>query len=76
MNRKKYNELLIKNYEENHSFIEKAVFTVTNAVIGFLLLYSEKINQECMIFYAVCVAFFYYHINSSTIFGADISRGL
>jgi len=58
MERKDYNEILIKYYTENHSFIEKAIFTVTAGAITFLLGYSDKINKEFTLFYSVCVLFF------------------
>ena len=48
-----YKELLLKYYTENHSFIEKAVFTVTAGAITFLLGYSENITEKYFVGYAI-----------------------
>lgn len=53
-----YKELLLKYYTENHSFIEKAVFTVTAGAITFLLGYSENITEKYFVGYAISIFLF------------------
>lgn len=53
-----YKELLLKYYTENHSFIEKAVFTVSAGAITFLLGYSENITDKYFVSYAVSLFLF------------------
>lgn len=55
---KEYRDILIKYYTENHSFIEKAVFTVTASAITFLLGYSDKISTSYVIGYSICIGLF------------------
>lgn len=43
MDKKEYNELLVKYYTENNSFIEKGIFTVSAGALTFLIGLSEKI---------------------------------
>lgn len=55
---KEYRDILIKYYTDNHSFIEKAVFTVTASAITFLLGFSDKISASHMFWYSVCIGLF------------------
>lgn len=55
---KEYRDILIKYYTENHSFIEKAVFTVTASAITFLLGYSDKISTSYVVGYSICIGLF------------------
>ena len=55
---KEYRDILIKYYTENHSFIEKAVFTVTASAITFLLGYSDKISTPYAGWYSFGVGLF------------------
>lgn len=58
MDRDEYNELLKKYYLENHSFIEKAVFTVTASAITFLLGYFSNISSNFVSWYALSIFLF------------------
>lgn len=51
MNKKEYNELLIKYYTENNSFIEKGIFTVSAGAITVLLGFSDKIQSTNLYYY-------------------------
>lgn len=55
---KEYRDILIKYYIENHSFIEKAVFTVTASAITFLLGYSDKISTPYTGWYSFGIGLF------------------
>lgn len=48
MDKKEYNELLLKYYTENNSFIEKGIFTVSSGAITVLLGYSDKIQESIL----------------------------
>lgn len=58
MDKKEYNDLLLKLYSENNAFIEKAVFTVSVGAIMFLLGYIDKISESMMLAYAVGIFLF------------------
>lgn len=73
MERKDYNDILIKYYTENHSFIEKAVFTVTASAITFLLGYSDKIHYNYILLYALCIFCFIITLFIQ-LFSAHVSR--
>ncbi len=53
MNNEDYNELLIKYYTENNSFIEKGIFTVSAGAITVLLGYSDKIQISTLYHIAI-----------------------
>lgn len=44
MDKKEYNELLIKYYSENNSFIEKAIFTVSAGALTFLIGLNKELH--------------------------------
>ncbi len=53
MDKKEYNELLVKYYTENNSFIEKGIFTVSAGAITVLLGYSDKIQFSILYNFAI-----------------------
>lgn len=58
MKKENYEKLLIEYYTENHSFIEKGIFTVTASAITFLLTNVEHINEGVYLLYACCLILF------------------
>ena len=53
MDQNEYNELLIKYYTENNSFIEKGIFTVSAGAITVLLGFSDKIQDPTLYYIAL-----------------------
>lgn len=56
--KEKYREIYLKAYNDNLTFIEKGIFTITAGAITFLLQYSANVNEKCFGGYVFCLGAF------------------